>query len=81
VEFTPAAVLPAEILLGLPGVRNCDEHEGRQVLHVERIGLALPALLSELQNHDIKLESLQTRQATLEDVFIHLTGRVLRDEQ
>ena len=40
----------------------------------------MPALLSELERRGVVLESLTTHQATLEDVFVHLTGRALRDE-
>jgi ABC-2 type transport system ATP-binding protein len=81
VEFTAATALPEEVLLELPGVAGCGARNGRQVLHVERMGLALPALLAELHQRGVELDSLQTRQATLEDVFIRLTGRALRDEQ
>ena len=34
-----------------------------------------------LSIHGVRLQNLQTRQATLEDVFIHLTGRALRDDK
>ena len=47
---------------------------GLQVLHVDRIGEALPALLAACSERGVRLDSLQTRQATLEDVFVHLTG-------
>jgi hypothetical protein len=40
----------------------------------------MPSLLSELDRRRLALESLTTHQATLEDVFVHLTGRALRDE-
>lgn len=81
VEFTAAAPVPAERLRALPGVESCGAHDDLQVLHVERIGEALPALLGTLQELGVRLDHLQTRQATLEDVFIHLTGRALRDAQ
>ena len=49
-------------------------------LTVTDIGLALPALLGELEQQRAKLVTLTTHQATLEDVFVNLTGRMLRDE-
>ncbi len=77
VEFSAATTVPEEQLRDLPGVRSCSARDGLQVLHVDRIGEALAAL----QARGVQFDSLQTRQATLEDVFIHLTGRALRDEQ
>jgi ABC-2 type transport system ATP-binding protein len=41
---------------------------------------ALPALMAELNRQGAKLENLTTHQPTLEDVFLHLTGRGLRDD-
>ncbi len=49
------------------------------LLTVSEIGAALPALLSELERQNLKLDQLTTHQATLEDVFVNLTGRMLRD--
>jgi ABC-2 type transport system ATP-binding protein len=40
----------------------------------------VPALLAELVRLDIRLTELRTHSATLEDVFVTLTGRHLRDE-
>ncbi len=41
---------------------------------------SLPAVLGRVAARQVKLEELQVRQATLEDVFVKLTGRQLRDE-
>jgi ABC-2 type transport system ATP-binding protein len=49
------------------------------LLTVSEIGAALPALLAELERQTLKLNQLTTHQATLEDVFVNLTGRMLRD--
>ncbi|MEO8611340.1 MAG: ATP-binding cassette domain-containing protein [Chloroflexota bacterium] len=40
----------------------------------------VPRLLTEAAAHNIQVESLQVRRASLEDVFIKLTGRKIRDE-
>ena len=40
----------------------------------------VPALLAELAQRHLQLAELRTHSATLEDVFVHLTGRQLRDE-
>lgn len=43
--------------------------------------VAIPDLLRRLQSKDLALARLSTRHATLEDVFVNLTGRHLRDDQ
>jgi ABC-2 type transport system ATP-binding protein len=48
-------------------------------LHVARIHEAMPALLEELGRRSLPLTELRTHSATLEDVFVSLTGRHLRD--
>jgi ABC-2 type transport system ATP-binding protein len=80
VEFRAAGEVAADRLLALPGVRGVDRRNGDFMLSIASIGDALPALLAELERQRLPLVSLQTHQATLEDVFVHLTGRALRDE-
>jgi len=43
------------------------------------MGIALPALVAEIERQQAELVSLTTHQATLEDVFVSLTGRMLRE--
>jgi len=69
-----------EALRGLPGIEGLDARNGLLMLRVSDMAAALPALLAELDRQGIGLESLATHQPTLEDVFVHLTGRGLRDE-
>jgi ABC-2 type transport system ATP-binding protein len=42
---------------------------------------AIPALLEHLESVDLDLARLTTRQVSLEDVFVSLTGRHLRDDE
>jgi ABC-2 type transport system ATP-binding protein len=63
----------------LPGVTNLHIHENRYRLSVSQISATLPALLAELETQAVKLDQLTTHQAALEDVFVSLTGRMLRD--
>ncbi len=79
VEFRTRGEVAAERLSVLPGVRGAVRTDGAWQLSVRRIGEALPALLDELERGGVALESLATHQATLEDVFVSLTGRALRD--
>jgi ABC-2 type transport system ATP-binding protein len=71
---------PLEPFGALAGVRKVAPREGRVVLSVTDIAAALPAVLQHLEREQRTLAALTTHQATLEDVFVHLTGRGLRDE-
>jgi len=63
----------------LEGVRRARaENEGFQ-LQVTELHRAVPALLAELDRRGIPLTELRTHSATLEDVFVTLTGRHLRE--
>ena len=48
-------------------------------LSVREPHLTIPALLDTVSNDGHQLEYLSTRQASLEDVFVLLTGRHLRE--
>jgi ABC-2 type transport system ATP-binding protein len=49
-------------------------------LSTSELHLTVPALLDFLRQRDAALSQLGTHSATLEDVFVTLTGRQLRDE-
>jgi len=69
-----------EDLLDLPAVRAAHAEAGHLVLTVTEPHLAIPALLERVDRRGRSLASLATRHASLEDVFVSLTGRHLRDE-
>ncbi len=66
----------------IEGVRSVDWHTGNglHMFRVAHLETTLPALLDEVKRQEVTLTSLRTRRATLEDVFVKLTGRALRDE-
>ena len=65
---------------GLPGVGGIHHDGGITALTVEEPHLTIPALLALVNERGWKLSQLTTRQSSLEDVFVHLTGRHLREE-
>ena len=65
----------------LPGVRGVRLESGTLHLTVEALHVTLPALLDLLEKVGIALDGLKTRHTSLEDVFVELTGRHLRDEE
>jgi ABC-2 type transport system ATP-binding protein len=72
--------LPAtDALKALPGVRDVRLRDAACGLVASEIHLAIPALLDLLGDRRTKLAFLSTHSATLEDVFMALTGRHLRD--
>jgi ABC-2 type transport system ATP-binding protein len=67
-------------LRALPGVSAVRASGGGWQLEVAELHRAVPALLAELARQNLTLTELRTHSATLEDVFVKLTGRHLRDE-
>jgi ABC-2 type transport system ATP-binding protein len=62
---------------GLPSVRGTRRSADGIALTVEQLHIALPAILARAE--PFGLTRLSTHHATLEDVFVHLTGRRLRE--
>ena len=77
VEFSTEQPLAPDGWGGLPSVRSARRSADGIALTVEQIHLALPAILARAE--PLGLTHLSTHQATLEDVFVHLTGRHLRE--
>ena len=65
---------------GLPSVESVREDDGMVALNVKQPHLTIPALLDAIDQQGSQLQHLTTRQASLEDVFVRLTGRHLREE-
>ena len=81
VEFSVGgAVFDAARLRGLDGVRDVRGENGTVQLQVTELHRAVPAVLDELGRQRVPLTELRTHSASLEDVFVALTGRKLRDE-
>jgi ABC-2 type transport system ATP-binding protein len=66
-------------LAHLDGVADCREFEGTYVLHSARPPQTIVALVKQLEAENNELQSLEMFSPSLEDVFIELTGRRLRD--
>jgi ABC-2 type transport system ATP-binding protein len=77
VELATERALGPEEWGGLPSVRGARRSADGIALTVEQLHLALPAILSRAE--PLGLTRLSTHHATLEDVFVHLTGRRLRE--
>jgi ABC-2 type transport system ATP-binding protein len=80
VEFSSEPEIPEERLRGLPGVAEPHRHGPVWSLPVDSLAETVPALLALVERSGSRLVSLSTHQATLEDLFVALTGRALREE-
>ena len=70
---------PDDVLAALPGVEHVARDNGTTHLTVSRVHQAIPALMRLLTERGASLSELTTHHASLEDVFLNLTGRHMRD--
>jgi ABC-2 type transport system ATP-binding protein len=74
------AEMPDEAYLGLQGVQAVAHADGKTRLTASHVHRIVPQLMRLLEAKGASLGELTTHHATLEDVFLALTGRHLRDE-
>jgi ABC-2 type transport system ATP-binding protein len=79
IEVRLAKPMADGALAHLEGVADCREFEGTYVLHSRRPPQTIVALVKQLEAEENELQSLEMFSPSLEDVFIELTGRRLRD--
>jgi ABC-2 type transport system ATP-binding protein len=83
VEFSAGSAshaLDMPALRRIEGVHEVRAENGAVLMQVTQLHTSVPALLAELTRQNVPLTELRTHSATLEDVFVTLTGRHLRDE-
>src|SRR5438105_7605509 len=79
IEFSSDPPLSEETLRNLPGCHGCTPHGDSYQLRVDSLAESVPELLAAVEKSGSKLKTLSTHAATLEDLFVSLTGRELRD--
>ncbi len=79
IEFTSEPPLPPEVFRELPGCHGCSPRGNALQLRVDSLAAAVPQLINVVERNGSKLVTLSTHAATLEDLFVSLTGRELRD--
>ena len=80
VEFAVDGALDLAAVGRLPGVSQARREADDFALIVREPHVSIPPLLAELARQGVALRRLATHHATLEDVFVYMTGRTLRDE-
>ena len=78
VEFETKQVLDEAALVALPAVENVLRKGEGYHLRIDRSLGALRVVLAELERQQLNPIGLSTHQATLDDVFLHLTGKTLK---
>jgi len=76
-EHSPVDVTP---LLALAGIQSHRVDAGLHQLSVVELHTTVPRIFASLKEQGLHLSEFRTHSATLEDVFVGLTGRTLRDE-
>ena len=79
IEFESTPQLGDETFAHIGGFHGATKRGERWQLRVDSLATAVPQLLAAVENRGAKLETLSTHAATLEDLFVALTGRELRD--
>ncbi|HJW95425.1 MAG TPA: ABC transporter ATP-binding protein [Thermoanaerobaculia bacterium] len=80
IEFTSEPAMPAEAFDDLcVGYHGCAKRGPGWQLRVDSLAEAVPRLIAIVEKSGSKLVTLSTHAATLEDLFVALTGRELRD--
>lgn len=79
IEFMSVPELEESAFTGLPGFHGAIKRGDRWQLRVDSLAASVPQLLAIVDGRGAKLETLSTHAATLEDLFVALTGRELRD--
>jgi len=69
------------LLGGIPWVKGAKEHNGGVTVTVDAGERKVPELVSLAHDHGIHVNSVLLRKPSLEDVFIHFTGRSIREKE
>ncbi|MFB6286122.1 MAG: ATP-binding cassette domain-containing protein [Candidatus Bipolaricaulia bacterium] len=64
----------------LDWVASLNRHNGRVDLSADNVGERVAEVIQVLDRSDIDVQSVTVHTPTLEDVFLHYTGRTIRDE-
>ena len=70
----------AALLTAIAGIQSHRVDAGLHQLSVDELHIAVPRIFAALTSQGLHLSEFRTHSATLEDVFVGLTGRTLRDE-
>jgi len=79
IEFTSDPIVAADALAEVSGFHGATRRGDGWLLRVDSLAVAVPQLIAIVERNGGRLGALSTHAATLEDLFVSLTGRELRD--
>jgi len=79
IEFELNQPLGDDVLRGVAGVTNVVQENGKVTVYSSAVPVTVSALLDLAKQRGFELTNLYVRRATLEDVFLKLTGRRIRE--
>jgi ABC-2 type transport system ATP-binding protein len=79
VRFDAVEGLGDERLAAMPGVSSVKHENGEILVYTRDVAGTIGAVLAACEALGVEPANLSVRRATLEDVFLDLTGRALRD--
>ncbi len=68
-------------LLTAPWVSGIERHDGQVIVRLQNAEEHVPGIVTAIHQQGIGITSLSVRKPTLEDVFLHYTGRTIREEE
>jgi ABC-2 type transport system ATP-binding protein len=79
IEFTSEPAIEDDAFAGVDGFHGAARRGDGWQLRVDSLAVAVPQVLAIIESRGAKLITLTTHAATLEDLFVAMTGRELRD--
>ncbi|HUP60046.1 MAG TPA: ABC transporter ATP-binding protein [Thermoanaerobaculia bacterium] len=79
IEFACEPAIEGDVFATLAGFHGATPRSGGWQLRVDSLAASVPQLLGVIESRGAKLITLTTHAATLEDLFVAMTGRELRD--
>ena len=77
-SITTSAYMPLDNLQSLPYISNAQRNGTHLHLQTDDVALTLRTILDLAEQHEVSLNDLHIKQPNLEDVFLNLTGRMIR---
>ncbi len=70
-----------ELLCAVRWVKKCKTHDGFVDLTVDTAEKRAPQVIAHAQKQGLKIKTIKMREPTLEDVFLHYTGKTIREDE
>ncbi|MBW3563859.1 MAG: ABC transporter ATP-binding protein [Acidobacteria bacterium] len=80
IEIETQPLLSDDVLAAIDGVASVVHRGNARALNCDALADTVPRVLRTIEENGAKLVNLSTHNATLEDLFVSLTGRELRED-